>query len=103
MSSSHWQVYRFTQVKLGQLQQGSGRQEFKVLCPHVIWWVQDVPEVCSIHSAVLCYILAFPSVNKRNERKKKKKERGVNNFPVGKQAAVHPMCWQFFSWQNNHG
>jgi hypothetical protein len=44
----------------------------------IIWWVQDIPEVCLIHSAVLCVVLLpFPIRTKEaRERKRKKMGRG---------------------------
>jgi hypothetical protein len=64
-----WWGYRFTCVGLGQLQHGTGRQEYKVLCLHIL--AGPGQPRCFLDSfwSSLHFAFAFPKWEKRNQKK----------------------------------
>jgi hypothetical protein len=56
----------------------AGRQQSEVLCPHVLWQVQVLPDACrSLWFSALCFSFTNPDrrVLKEREKEKRKKEK----------------------------
>jgi hypothetical protein len=58
--------------------QAGGNQRFYV---HKFWWVQDIPDACRTHSAVLCVVFLLFGHKGTNFLKR------INGFAVGGWAA----------------
>jgi hypothetical protein len=54
----------------------TGKQQLEVLCPHILWWVQVLPEAYrSLLFSALCFSFADPGRREFSKREKEKKEK----------------------------
>jgi hypothetical protein len=66
------------------------RDIYEVLCPHVLWWVQVLPDACrSLLFSPFCFSFTNPGGRELIERQKEKEKKAANQQGLSDPAASY--------------